>query len=421
MYSEMKKILMILHDYPPRNTIGVYRNLYFSKYLLDYGWQPIIITEDWAEENSMAIPEEITVYRTSRKNSNGISSTAISSTRIKQNKIVRFAKDVLKYWYKEVFQYPDDVYSSRYDTIKLCREVIKKEKPDLIYSSAKPVTSHIVASKLCEEFNLPWVADFRDLWTQGTYVKHTFLRQFFERRLEKSCIANADRLITVSQPLAEQLEELHQIKCSVITNGFEPSDFPKKSKDSSELFTISYTGQLYSGKRNPKPLFDAVEELIQEGKIDTSKFQINFYGTQINELPGLDEYNNLDQVLNIFGKVNYREALDIQQSSTILLQVNAKTTIEKGVYTGKLFEYLGAKRPVLAIPKIGGVVDELLTETNAGIVADNKSDIKLQIEKWYKEFINTGKLEYKGDDDTISNYTRRNKCKELSVLLNEII
>ena len=417
----MKKVLMILHDYPPRNTIGVYRNLYFSKYLLDYGWQPIVITEDWDKESFKEIPEDIIVYRTSRKVGIRNKSVAFSSIVKKHNKLLRYLKDVLTYWYKELFVYPDDVYSRRNEIIQLCREVMQKEKPDLIYSSAKPVTSHVVASEVSNEFGIPWIADFRDLWTQGTYVKHTFIRQYFERRLEKSCIARACRLITVSQPLAEQLESLHNIKCDVITNGFEPDDFPEKSFIENTIFTISYTGQLYSGKRNPRPLFHAVEELIEEGKIDINNFQINFYGTHVTELPMLNNYNHIPNVLNIYDKVNYKEALDIQQKSTVLLQINANTTIEKGVYTGKLFEYLGAKRPILAIPKIGGVVDELLAETKAGIVVNSRLEIKEQLCLWYNEFISTGKLHYSGDENKISNYTRRNKCKELRKVFEEFI
>jgi hypothetical protein len=414
----MIKVLMVLPAYPPSSAIGGVRNSNFAKYLPEFGVEPIVVSEPWNNELfPVNAPNHIKTYRINKTYNSPLGSFIKKKT--STNRFKSYIKRIVKYWYKEIFVYPDDFISDKSSYLNLCKEIIINEKPDIIYSSAMPVTAHIVASELVNEYNLPWLADFRDLWTQRTYTKHIWLRKFLERRLEIKTMKNATAFLTVSKPLALKLEELHNKKSYVVTNGFEPQDYVSEVKPRKDVFNIVYTGQLYSGKRDPFLIFKALDELISENKVDKNRIELNFYGVHENEQPSISQFEELSEVVRFKDKIPYKESLKIQQEATILLQINSLDKGEKGVYTGKLFEYLGAKRPILAIPKIGGVVDELMLETNAGTVLNSKDEIKNWITDKYIEFISTGNVNYSGNSK-VEKYTRKNKTQELSKLIHDI-
>jgi len=421
----MKKILMIFYAFPPRSSIGAIRNAKFVEYLPKYNWQPIILTREWKNELlPLQEPSKTIIYRTSYKDNlnsfYGVSNIGKNDfIKNLKNKISPKMKKWIKLIIKEILAYPDENISWKKEAVRMGRMIIKKEKPDIIFSSSSPVTSHIVAYVLNEEFHIPWIADFRDLWTQNHYIHHTFFRRILEKKLEKNILEKADLLITVSDPLAQKLEKLHNKKVKVITNGFEPKDYPSRPS-STNFFSLTYTGSLYEGKRDPSLLFMALKELLREKIISSKNFQVRFYGPKEQKLIELINLYQLQDIVSWKGTVNYKESLIKQMESTVLLLFNWLSTEEKGVYTGKVFEYLGAKRPILAIPKNNGVIDELLENTKAGVVANNKNEIKEIIRNWYVLYKKNGNLPYQGKDSVIVNYTRQKCTEKLAQILNNL-
>lgn len=327
---------------------------------------------------------------------------------------------LLKLW-EEVVAYPDAHKGWYKYAVEAARRLLRSEVFDAVISSSHPPITHIIANKLKMEFQRPWIADFRDLWIQNHYFKHSFIRKFFEKRLEFKTLSTADALTTVSEPLAEKLKSRYWDKdVYVITNGFDPVQlnnsnnknfFPRK-------FNITYTGTLYQGKRDPEPLFRAIQELIFEKRVNELDLSIEFYGDKVNWLAEDAAKYGLQNVVKIYGIVQRDVAIEKQRQAQILLLLNWNDPEEKGVYTGKLFDYLAAQRPILSIGISGGVVEELLKQTKAGVHVSNISEIKDVILKAYQEFKSTGSVLYHGISSEINKYTHCEMAKKFATILD---
>jgi len=300
-------------------------------------------------------------------------------------------------------------------------EILGKEKFDIIYSSYGPSTSHFIASRLHRQTGIPWVAEFRDLWSLNHYLRKIQPFHFFEKKLEKRVMKHSDVLVTVSESWAKQLEALHSKKVVVIHNGFDEKDYLENVPLTTK-FTITYTGNIYRGKQDPSLLFKAIVELEEEGKISPSDFEVRFFGggTLTSLLPTIRHYG-LEQIIKICGLVPFKESIRKQKESTVLLFLGWNDPNEKGFYTAKIFEYLGARRPVLSIGPKGDVVDELLKETGAGAVVSEVNEIKALLSQWMKEFKESGDIlsHFKPDSTAVYRYTRKQEAAKLARLLEE--
>jgi hypothetical protein len=231
----------------------------------------------------------------------------------------------------------------------------------------------------------------------------------------------SDLLVTVSEPWAKQLEMLHSKKVVTIPNAFDEEDYMDNVLPTTG-FTIAYTGNIYPGRQDPSPLFKAIAELEQEGRISSSDLKVRFFGRNvIQNISPLIERNGVQDFVKTDGLVPFKESIRKQKESTVLLFLGWNDPREKGVYTGKLFEYLGARRPILAIGLKGGVVDELLKETGAGVVVNEVEEIKAVLSKWMREFKESGTItsHYKPNDTVIRQYTRKQQAGKLAQLLEE--
>lgn len=425
-----RKVLFIAHSYPPLNSMGALRAAKFAKYLPRYGWEPIVVTRTWPKEMwGLEEPPGIRVIRTGFHDRLGIFRRGRSAETKRAAKSPWHScwktklRKLASFWVREFLAYPDEFIAWKPYALKAARKLLKEERISLIFSTSPPPTSHLIAHELQQVTGIPWVADLRDLWTQNHYLHHTRLRKWIEIKLEKKILQNASMLITVSEPFAEKLRQLHGKPVEVITNGFDEEDFADPPPPLTPYFSITYTGQVYSGKRDPSLLFAAIRELLKDNRINSETFKIRFYGPERDRefvLQLADRYEVSELVVH-HGKISYREAIRRQRESTVLLLLSWQSAEEKGVYTGKVFEYLGAQRPILAIPKIGGVVDELLEETGAGVSAGTKEEVIQIVRSWYDEFTKFGSVSYKGTDQTRKKYTRAAQAKKLAEIFKQIV
>jgi glycosyltransferase involved in cell wall biosynthesis len=290
---------------------------------------------------------------------------------------------------------------------------------DAILSTAPPITSHVIAREARRMFKCPWIADFRDLWSMNLDNPHGAVLRGASRILEKRWLATADALVTVSRPWADRLQESHPDKpVHVITNGFDPDDFSGCSVPLSRSFSISYTGQLYAGRRDPTALFEVAHELIEEGRIDRERMRIRFYGPIEPWLLPLIERCHLQEVVELQGSVGRSEALRRQQESQILLLLGWANPQENGQHTGKLFEYFGSRRPILAVGGVPGVLTEVLEETGAGIHALSKAQLRHYLIESYREFRESGEVRFRGNEAALMTYTHESMARTFSAMLN---
>ncbi len=183
--------------------------------------------------------------------------------------------------------------------------------------------------------------------------------------------------MTISEPHADLIKAAYGCKnVFCVTNGYDADDFMQAASSLTEKFTITYTGSLYNGRRDPSTLFETVQRLIKAKKIDKEHIEICFFCPREGWLA--DEINkyDLNDIVALKGTVPREEALKKQKESQLLLLLFMNAGNEKGVYTGKLFEYLGARRPIISVGGSQGVVKELLQRSMAGRYAENAHELE---------------------------------------------
>lgn len=411
----MKKVLVITHlSHASPRIPG------FAKYLPEYGWQPIILTTpiDERSYSKFRIPKDlkktVTVVEThGYRSPYGIK--RLSSR--KYSKIRPFFKFVYKY-YREIALYPDAEKGWKPFAIEASNELLQTEDITAILSSSSPVTSHLIARELKEKHKITWVAELRDLWTQNHNYPYSSLRKLFEQRLERETLLKADALVTLSSPDAEKLGALHQEKrIYTITNGFDPDKQSDGKVNLTSKFTITYTGQIYT-KQDPSKLLVALESLISEEIMDPTDVEVRFYGPRNVSLTKIIQELRLSSIVKQYGIVPIEFSLLKQRESQLLILFKWEDQRYRGVYSGKIFEYLAAKRPILATGGTGDVITKLLNETNAGIDAKSIKEIKKALRESYTDYKLKGKINYQGIEGSIQKYSYREIAKRFAKVLS---
>lgn len=322
----------------------------------------------------------------------------------------------------EFLFFPDSYVGWYWIVKKKHAEIFKSRNIDILFTSSPPPTVHLVGNFFKKKLDKPWIADFRDLWTQKHSAKRIYPLWKVEQKLEKRILRSCDEMTTVSNPLAEELRTFHGKNVSVLTNGFDEDDYNYEAMANKDgKFRIVYTGNIYRRKQNPSLLFRALKDLISEGFIQKSELEIDFYGRELNEAKRISYKMNMGENVCFHGMVPYKESIQKQLKANILPLLEWSDKRVKGVYTGKIFEYLGAKKPILAIGPRGGVVEQLLRETGAGRLVSDVGEAKVVLKSWITAFRKTGFLPYSVDRKLIiSKYSRRSKAKELAQILDSL-
>jgi hypothetical protein len=247
------------------------------------------------------------------------------------------------------------------------------------------------------------------------------LRRMRERRLELRTLAAADALVTVSEPAAAELRALHGRKTvHSIPNGFDPAEVNNPPAKLTGKFTITYTGNLYPGKQSPEPLFGALRDLISKGGISANDIEVRFYGPEASWIDKKAECHGLMEIVKQFGTVPREIALNKQRESQLLLLLKWNDPKQAGSYSAKIFEYLAARRPVLAVGGFHDVVDQLLHETRAGVCGQTKEDIGALLLRLYQEYRSNGAVSYGGDEGEINKYSHREMARGFAELLDTV-
>jgi len=422
----LKNVLIITYFFPPMPEIGGIRLYGLAKYLPQYGWNPIILTPLLSgEPNSrfqvIQTPYDDVVALWKRHVGLNPKETLNKQFGISRAKNRPSIMDHLAYLPQEIISYPDNQRGWYKHAVKAGDDLLQNEQIGAILSSSNPVTCHLIAKTLAGKYQIPWVADLRDLWTQNPYSNHCALRRFAERNLELRTLDKANALVTVSKPLADDLSRLHTHKpVYVITNGFDPEDACFDAPELTNKFTITYTGMLYDGKRDPAMFFEALKNLIKDGVIDPDLVEVRFFGSRdpwlFNEIGGA----NLEGVVKVLGFVPRNVALKKQRESQLLLLLLWNNPQEKGVYTGKVFEYLAAQRPILALGGPDeGVVKDLLNETQAGHYVSSLEDLEATLSKYYSEFTKTGAVA-STEENAISKYSQLEMARKFADVLDKV-
>lgn len=230
-------------------------------------------------------------------------------------------------------------------------------KWDLIVSSAGPYTVHILAEKIKKRGQSDkWIADYRDTWSNNYNFPGLFPFNLVEISLEKKLLKSADSITTVSEPLANSLSlKLTSSHVHTIENGFDPSDLysldPTPIFPSDGMLRIVHTGSIYLNKRDPSPLFIAISEINQDpvNKHLLDKLEVLFVGSNQLNLRELIHHYKVDNWVKLVGFINRKDALRMQRDAHLLLFLAWNDSSVSGILTGKLFEYIFSKTPIVAV------------------------------------------------------------------------
>ncbi|MBO9391198.1 MAG: glycosyltransferase [Roseiflexus sp.] len=284
--------------------------------------------------------------------------------------------------YRILLAFPDDAIGWFPFGWAQGERLLKEWRPDIIVASSGPPTSLLIAAALRQRHGVPWVGELRDLWTDNHYYTFPMWRRVLETWLERRTLRTAAGLITVSEPLAQTLRLRYDVPVGVVLNGFDPTDYPPVRRSHPDRFLrIVYTGNVYPGKQSAVALFAALQRLgARAGQV-----RVAFYGWGVQGMVSImaeAQHYGVASVLEVKDAVPHQEALGLQRAADVLLLLLWNDPRERGVYTGKLFEYLGARRPILAIGPADNVAAALIRERQAGIVSSDPAEIADHLACW---------------------------------------
>lgn len=421
----MKKVLIISFAFLEQEASGSTRIRGLAKFLPEFGWDPKILTIKFPGKSDPGFNIVETFYENKLKKLKenlGFETTEAVKDQLglPAYKNKKLFIDYIYYFWNEIFCYPDLENNWYKFAVDAGKKLLENENFDAIISSSTPITSHLIAKTLKNKYRIPWIADFRDLWTQNHYYSHTPIRRLIERKLEIKTLARADALVTISPYLADKLKELHNKRVYSITNGFSDEETYRNDVKLTKKFTITYTGSLYLSKRDPIKLFQALNELILKKIVDSKDIEIRFYGVKESWLEEEIKSFNLEKIAKWYGYVDRMTALKKQRESQLLLLLLWDHPEERNIATGKLFDYLGSKRPILAIGGSKGFVKEILDETNTGIFVISIDEIKNYLINSYQEWKRNGQTSYHGNMSNVNKYSHREMAKKFSEVLYTI-
>ncbi len=264
--STLRKVLIITYYWPPSGGAGVQRWLKFSKYLHEYGWEPIIYTPENPEAPSQdftllkEIPKGITIIKTPiwepyefyKKLVGMKKGEKVNAGFLNEKKKPALAEG-FSTWIRGNFFIPDARKFWIKPSVKYLNNYLKQNPVDAIISTGPPHSMHLIALGVKKKLNIPWLADFRDPWTDIDFYHHLRLTKWADKkhkRLELSVLKNADIVTTVSNNWGKDLEKIYSRKVDIVTNGFDPEDFAAANQTLDTMFTLTHIGSL-NKDRNP--------------------------------------------------------------------------------------------------------------------------------------------------------------------------
>ncbi len=380
MSADLKRLLLVSYYFPPSGGSGVQRAVKLARYLPQYGWMPTVLTvhPDHAAypdlDPSLAgdIPPGLRVERTYAWDPYALYAGLLG--RKKEETIgVGFSTDraggrkesLARLIRANVFL-PDARVGWVPFALRRGRRLLTEEPYDAVLTTGPPHSSHLIGRSIARRFGIAWAADFRDPWTDISYYHELPLSGVARRidaSLERSVLAGADAVITVSSDLKRLLSSKTSTPVYIIPNGFDEEDFKHVPLLREPDFVLTHTGTL-TASQNPVSLWKAIRSLLDEGHL--ARLKIRMVGKVDGAvLESVREYC-LEDRLELIGYVPHREAVRYMVGAGLLLLSINRSPDAECIITGKAFEYVASGRPVLGVGPRPGDAANLLDETGAG-------------------------------------------------------
>lgn len=440
----MKKILILAYDFPPYVSVGGLRPYSWYKYFKEFGLHPVVVTRQWGNkygnhldyiapgESDKTIIEETeygTIIRTPYKPN--LSNRLLLKYGDNRFKLIR--KSITAYYELMQFVFFMGPKSGLYYGAK---EYLKNNKVDCIIASGDPFVLFRYASKLSNKFNVPWVADYRDSWSQSQSRSKNIFFEKWNKFFEKKYLKKVSSIITVSDFLDKKISGLIvDKKIEIVTNGYNPGLKEEIGilKQNNEVLKFAFIGTIYPWH----PLRSVLKQFDNFVLLNKNlPLEINFYGVnKINEIKSLiiTEFTALNSIVNIYSKLNNRDLFQTLAKQNVMLLFN-----DYCLNGTKIYDYLALKRKILFcfseekgneyanfiyqnedINTVNfAVQEEIINSTKSGVIVENQKHLLETITSLSDEFDKTGRIHC--ETINIEHYSRKFQVKKLSKIISSI-
>ncbi|OGW48169.1 MAG: hypothetical protein A2Y66_02370 [Nitrospirae bacterium RBG_13_41_22] len=438
----MKKVLIITTHFAPDRHVGAKRSTKFAKFLPECGWQPVVLTKEVTcyhgidETLNEDLPPDLPIYRV-REWHPFRAGIRGKKTSLKNVGTAELDRPTTRGWISRGMGLFDSVLFYDYPWLLPAfftgLRLLRQQKISLIFSTSPNPEAHLIALWLRIVTGRAWVADFRDPWTAlHNFYKPGHLKRAVDILCEKAIVATADHITAISHILSRNLNKLQDSqkkdKVSVIYNGYDGEDFEETDHNQfrSQPFTITYLGTWGSG-RSPEPFLRALGRLLVIHPTLKDRIVVNFVG-EVKFDPEMQKHieqviseENLDGVVKMIPFLPFRKGLDLLRQGDVSLLVVSPYHSRIGCLSSKLFEYLYAGKPILALALSESEEAQIICKAGAGqvVVPDDITAISRKIEEMYRAF-QSGDALCDVDFCGIKKYERRRQTYELAAIFDSL-
>lgn len=418
--NSLKHALFVAFHYPPEaSSSGVLRTLKYSRYLQEFGWRVTVVTpqKDAFETTDPALesqmPPSVRVVRTPFLNT-------------KRHLACRGT-------YPSLLALPDRWIGWWPWAVAAGKRVLQEDPFDILYSTSPHATAHLIAWRLANISGKPWVADFRDPWFEDTPESGDTtgpIYRYLNRSLEGRVIRRCSRVVASTTHLRDLLSRRYVEEAGKITaifNGYDEADFAAlatRGAGGNERMTIVHAGNINANFRDPRPLFRALRRAADAGELDLRRVCLRFIGGGAfgdsgavrQSLAGL----GLTECVEFLPRVPYEQSLaELAQADVLLLLQASEDT--GGLVPAKLYEYLRAQKPVLALVLPGATTDVLDTTGGGWAVAPHdESGLAKVVAGAFHDWM-AGKLaERRADMRVLRRFDRKLLTQDLAALFDQL-
>lgn len=425
----MRKCILIAYSFPPRISSGTRRIVSFVKYLTYYGWKPIVLTlkEPYytiaASEDLIDVPEDINVIRTSAcmiKSGEAGQHRHLDAKKLISTQVV---KSILK-----GISIPDSAIGWLPFAVRDGLRILKEENCRVIFTSGPRFSTHLIGLVLKHLTHLAWVADFRDPWTKNPlYSNNSYLNKKIQQGMEEAVIRLADKVTatcpTVLSDFRQRYPTMPSRKFVWLSNGFD-SSLPKADLSiKSKKLIFTYTGKFYpdSYGRKPDTFLRALANVLMSHPQMRPNILVRFVGELPDYVDQMITELRLQDVVTQIAFVSHRDAIKYQLSSSVLLLITGSDAeTEQWAIPAKVYEYICAGRPILALTYPSSIVGDIILKTRTGVVVseNNLQEIENAIKHFYDEYI-IGYLDYYPEKREVEKYDYKLLTSKLASIFNE--
>ncbi|MFC5192564.1 glycosyltransferase family 4 protein [Algoriphagus aquatilis] len=423
-----RRVLIITYYWPPSGGSGVQRWLKFAKYLPDAGWEPVIFTPenpdfDLRDESlEKEVPKQLEVIKFPIWEPYQLFSRVKGKTKTHPGRLLEQKEkgflEKAAIWARANLLVPDPRVFWVKPSVKFLTDLVQSGQFQAVITTGPPHSMHLIGRELKRKTGLPWIADFRDPWSQWEFLDTLPMTSFIRKKhqqLEQTVLKEANVVLTISPTFQGDLEKLARRKINLLTNGYDPGDIPlgfsPREKEAGKLHLV-YSG-IIDAIRNPLPLMEALKAEFEGGVEEVKWTFVGKVSEQVQAYVKQDPW--LSERIHFAGYVSHGEVFGFYAKADVLVLILTDTKNAQGNIPGKLFEYLATEVPVLALGDPKGDSAKILKDAGAGEVIAHTD--ALTIRGQLRALMDSSAK--KVDPKDLEKYSRQYLSHQLAKILDE--